>query len=60
VNGGDWAAGFGPFLQQLEAASLVFAARSSLDTRGVGTPRGLRRLGWPRKMGEGKEPNGGG
>jgi hypothetical protein len=38
----------------------VFAARSSLDTRGVGTPRGLRRLGWPRKMGEGKEPNGGG
>jgi hypothetical protein len=36
VNGGDQAAGFGPFLRPPQVASRVSAVRSSPNTRGVG------------------------
>jgi hypothetical protein len=53
MDGGDWAAGFGPLLQPTEAAAAAPAAGELAGDEGCGGSAGLRVTGMAWEVGEG-------
>jgi hypothetical protein len=53
MDGGDWAASFGPLLQPAEAAAVAPAAGELTGDEGRGGSAGLRTTGMVWEVGEG-------